>query len=552
MPTPPTPSKPSPRGGFPFARALGGVALVAVLLAMGLVPKMNQQKQLAAESHAEADATPEVEVVSPHEAPADALVLPGSVQAIANTAVQARTSGYIKTLMVDIGSRVKAGQVLAEIESPDADEQVAQATADSAKSQATVGQSMAAVVKSRAGVAQTKAELSRQRAAVKQAQAAYVGAQARLAQAVAARDQAEAKAAQSRQAVETQKANLAQAQAQAELAATTVKRYEGLLKEGFVARQDYDQAVAAYKTTSASVQAAESNIQAAQSDAKAAEQSVRASEALIRAAKSDAEAAKANVAAAQATAESAASNVAAAQADVAANEQNVSANRAAVQSSIANTRRYEVLRSFQRIVAPFDGVITSRNVDVGSLVSPGTLTAQSSSTTTPTVGLFGIARVDKLKILVDVPQTDFRSIRAGDAATITIREFPGQTFKGVVADSAGALDASSRTLLTEIDIPNPDNRLLPGMFAQVSLAGASKNTVLRVPANAVVFGAGGARVAVVDGSGTVHFRPVKVGRDFGTELEVTEGVSASDRLVSNPSDDLRDGQKVKVTKGDES
>ncbi len=548
MQTPPSPSQPKRSGGF--GRAIGGLALLAALLAMGLVPKLNQQKALAAETKSSVDESPEVELVSPHTAPADALVLPGSVQSISNTVVQARTTGYVKTLLVDIGSKVKQGQVLAEIESPDSDQQVAQADADTAKSQATVGQSIAAVAKSQAGVAQTQAELTKQRAAIKQAQAAYAGSQARFAQAVAARDQALAKAAQSRQAIETQKANLAQAQAQADLAATTVKRYEGLLKEGFVARQDYDQALATYKTTSANVQAAKSNIQAAESDARASDQGVQAAEAFIRSAKSDTEAARSNIDAAQATARSVSSTVNAAQADVEATRQNVSANRAAVQSSQANARRFEVLRSFLKITAPFDGVITSRNIDVGSLVSPGTLASVANSSTTPTLGLFGLARVDKLKILVNVPQTDLRVIRPGASAEVTIREFPGKIFVGKVADSSGALDASSRTLLAEIDIPNPDNRLLPGMFAQVRLAPEGQGSVLRVPANAVMFGTGGTRVAVVGPDNVVHFRVVTLGRDFGTEFEVVKGIAPTDRLVSNPTDDLQDGQKVRVSKGD--
>jgi len=547
------PTQPHPRpkpGGFVFARMIGIVALVGALIAVGLVPKLNQQKALAAESKIYTEAVPQVDFVVAHSAIVDPLILPGSVQAISNTSIQARISGYVKTLYVDIGSRVKAGQVLAEIESPDADQQVSQAEADTARSQATVGQSMAAVTKSVAGVAQSQAELARQRAAIKQAEAALTGSLARLAQAVAARDQAVAKAAQSKQAIETQRANLAQVQAQADLAATTVKRYEGLLNEGFVARQDYDQAVATYKTTAANVQAAQSNIQSAEADARAADQSVIASDAVIRSARADTEAAKANIEASQAVANSATSTVAAARADVQANQQNVSANRAAVQSSQANARRFQVLRSFQKIVAPFDGVITSRNIDIGSLVSPGTLSNVSASTTTSSVGLFGIARVDKLKILIDVPQTDFRAIHAGDTATITIREYPNEKFIGKVADSSGALDASSRTLLTEIDIPNTGNRLMPGMFAQVSLSPANRTTVLRVPSNVVMFGTEGTRVAVVDASNAVHFRVVTLGRDFGTEFEIVEGITPQDRLVVNPTDDLKDGQKVRVSQED--
>lgn len=545
-PTTKMPTHHRPRGNS-SAKWIGGGILIAVLFATGLVPKLSSEKALAAATQKENNAEPEVEFVLPHIAAANPLLLPGSIQAISNTAIQARTSGYVKKLNVDIGSRVRAGQVLAELESPDADQQVAQANADTAKSQATVGQSIADVAKSQAGVSQSRADLLRQQAAIKQAEAALAGTKAKLSQAIAAKDQAEAKAAQSRQGVELQRANLTQAKAQLELAGATVKRYESLLKEGFVSQQDYDQSAATFKTTTASVQASQANVQAAEADVRASDQAIRAAEAVVQSAKSDADAAKANIEAARAAYRALSSNVAAAEANVQASQQNVSANRAAVESSAANARRYQVLRSFQQVVAPFDGVITSRNVDLGSLVSPGTLTAVSNSTTTPSVGLFGIARVDTLKILVNVPQTDFRSIKDGTRAEITIREFPGVTFQGTVSQSAGALDASSRTLLTEIHINNHDGKLVPGMFAQVSIMPEGAKQVLRVPANTVTFGADGTRVAVVDASSTVHYHKVTLGRDFGTEFEIVEGVQPTDHLVTNPSDDLKDGSKVKAT-----
>ena len=543
-----TPQSSTPRrktAGASSIRIFGGLSLGAVLLAIGLVPKVLHQNALAAEAHNDSSALPEVEVATAKLSAADPIVLPASVQSVNSTVIQARTSGYVKTILVDIGSQVKAGQVLAEIESPDADQQLAQANADTAKSMATVGQSIADKAKSEAGVSQTQADVARQRAAIKQAEAAYAGAQARLAQTIAAREQAQSKAVQSQQQIDTQKANIAQAQAQLDLAEATEKRYASLLKEGFASQQDYDQAAAAYKSASSTVKAAESNLKAAEADAKAAEQAVNASDASVRAAKSDAEASKANVEASRATYNSLTANVSAARATVRANEQTISANRAAVQSNMANARRYGILKSFQQIVAPFDGVITSRNIDVGSLVSPGAVANVPTATTTPNVGLFGISRVDTLKILVNVPQTDYQAIGPNTMATVTIREFPGQIFTGKVSRSGGALDSTSRTLPVEIRLDNKNHKIVPGMFAQVSIGGDAERKVLRLPASVLVFGAEGSYVFVVDAEGTLHQRKITIGRDYGSEVEAT-GVDAKEQLVVSPTDDLKDGMKVRV------
>jgi RND family efflux transporter MFP subunit len=424
---------------------------------------------------------------------------------------------------------------------------VIQANADTARSRATVGQSIADVAKSQAGVAQSQAELVRQKAAIKQAQAALAGAKAKLAQAQAAQSGAEAKLAQSRHGVDTQKASLAQANSQYELAQVTARRYEALLKEGFVAQQDYDQAAATLKTTAATVQAAEANVQASQSDVSAAEQDVAADAALVDAARSDQDAAQANVAAAVASYRSLETNVAASKATVQASQADVAANQAAVSSSEANARRYEVLRSFEKVVAPFDGVITARNVDLGSLVSPGTITATNS--TTPSVGLFGIARTDTLRIFVNLPQTYYQSVKTGSKAKVLVRELPSTPFVGTVYRSSGALDAGSRTLLTEVRLPNPGNVLLPGMYAQVQLPTGTGHPTLRVPAAVLQIDASGTRVAVVDAQQHVHFRDVTLGRDFGTEVEVMTGVQPGDHLVANPSDTLKDGIKVRTVAG---
>lgn len=538
-------TQPSHSGGKTVVRYAAGIAVLAVLFAIGLAPKLQNNAALTAASHEASTEVPEVELASPHFATADNLLLPGNVQALAETAVQARTSGYIQKLFVDIGSHVKAGQVLATIQSPDADQQYVQAVADTAKSRATVGQSVADVAHSEAGVAQSRADLVRQQANIKQAQAALAGARARLLSARANQAGAVAKLAQSKQVVETQRANLSQAEAQYQLASTTVKRYEGLLKEGFVAQQDYDQAAATFKTTGANVQAVKANIQAAQADVNAAEQAVQAAAALVQSAQSDADAARANVGAAEAAYNSQEANVTAAQASVQASRATVQANQAAVSSSEANARRYGVLSSFQRVVAPFDGVITARNVDLGSLVSPGAITAGANNTT-PSVGLFGIARIDTLRIFVNLPQTDYQAVKPGDKAKIFIREIPNKTFVGTVAQSSGALDATTRTLLTEIRLPNPGGALLPGMYAQVQIAAASGQPSLRIPSNTLVVDAQGTRVAVVDSTLHVHFHNVTVGKDYGTEVEILKGLSENDRLVSNPGDDLKDGQAVKV------
>lgn len=521
------------------ARTIALVAIVALFL-IGFIPKFLHSRSLAKETREETTRPPEVEVAEPVSKTPEPLLLPGTMQSLTNTVVQARATGYVRKLYVDIGSVVKAGQLLAEIESPDTDQQAIQATAQTAQSQATVGQSVA--------------QVARQTAAVRQAEASFASAGAKVAQAVAAEYQAKATVVQRRRQVQNQRATLTQARAQYQLAYTTVKRYETLLQQGFVAQQEYDQAAAEYKTRAAAVLAAEAGVASAQADEQAAEQTVRAQRALVEAAQSDADAAHANIRAAQQ--------------DVNAGLQLISANQSAVEANRANERRFAALRGFERVTAPYDGVITARNVDIGSLISGGVSTVSSGSTssaspsasgstgspasvptfaiTAPTTGIFGIARVDTLLLLVNVPQTYAQAIPNGSPAKVVIREFPGETFVGKVVLRSGAVDAQSRTRLMEIDISNRDDRLLPGMFAQAIIAPSSARPVLRVPANVVMYGTEGTRVAIVGRDSTVSFKSITVGRDFGTDIEVVEGLRGGERLVSNPTDDLQDGQKVRV------
>ena len=537
---------PSPRPGGSAVKIFGGLVLLAVLFLVGFLPKLHNDAKLTARAKESSTELPEVELASPRMAAADPILLPGSIEALTAATVQARTSGYVSKIYADIGAHVKAGQVLADIQSPDVDQQAAQANADTAKSRATVGQSQADVARSRAGVAQTESDLIRQEATIKQAQAGVAGAQARLAEAKASQAQADAKLATARQAVDVQKANLAQAQAQYDLAEATEKRYAGLLKEGFVAQQDYDQAAAAKKTSAANVQAVKANLQASNSDVQAAQQAVAASAAATRSSQSDIDAAQSNVRAAKATYESMKSTVDAAKAGVDASRANVTANQAAVTSSEANARRYAVLSAFQHVIAPFDGVITARNVDIGSLVSPGQTSTATSGGTTPTAGLFGIAREDTLRIFVNVPQSDFQSVRPGTTAKVYVRELPKQKFDGQVFQLAGALDSGTRTLRTEVRLANPKNILLPGMYAQVEISPAEKRSSLRVPANTLMIDAKGNRIAIVDADDRVHFRTVEFGKDYGSEIEVLNGIGPDDRLIANPSDELAEGGKVRI------
>jgi RND family efflux transporter MFP subunit len=396
-----------------------------------------------------------------------------------------------------------------------------------------------------AGVIQVEADISHQEAGIAQTQAALESARSRKAQAEADLSQAKAKVLQAAQQILVQKAALNQAEAQFALSSANVKRYAGLLQQGFVAQEDYDQAEATFQTNSASIDSAKASIEAAQADKRAAEEVVHSNEALVKAAASDELSAIANVRAARAMLASSQANLAAAKSSVNASRATVQANVAAVGSSVANENRYQVLRSFDHVVAPFDGIITARNVDVGSLLSPGGSSGTDASNATPTTGLFGIARVDTLRIYVNVPQSDYQWARNGTEVKVSIRELPDQKFTGVVHESAGALDTATRTLLTEIRLPNRNGLLLPGMYATATFSGADEKKI-RVPSNTLIVDAKGTRVAVVDADNKIHFKQVVLGRDYGTEAEVVSGVSATDRLVSNPTDDLQEGHAVQV------
>jgi multidrug efflux system membrane fusion protein len=204
----------------------------------------------------------------------------------------------------------------------------------------------------------------------------------------------------------------------------------------------------------------------------------------------------------------------------------------------ANVRRLEQLEGFKDVYAPFSGVLTRRNVDPGALINAGAGAAGRE--------LFDLARVDPLRVYTSVPQAYAPFIKVGAKTAVTLQEFPGQKFVGKVVRTAEAIDPATRTLLTEVDVPNKDGRLLPGSFGQVHFAVGSGVNKVTIPVNAMLFRAEGPRVAVVGSGGKVQLRPINIGRDYGATLEILGGVSPTDQIVINPADSLEDGQQVNV------
>ena len=202
----------------------------------------------------------------------------------------------------------------------------------------------------------------------------------------------------------------------------------------------------------------------------------------------------------------------------------------------ANVRRLEQLEGFKDVYAPFSGVLTKRNVDPGALINAGSGGKE----------MFDIARVDPLRVYTNVPQAYAPSIKVNSTAIVTLQEFPGQKFTGKVVRTAEAIDPVTRTLLTEVDVPNKDGRLLPGSFGEVHFAVLSGVNKVTIPVNAMLFRAQGSQVAVVGSDNHVHLVPIAIGRDYGATVEVLTGVSASDQVVLNPPDSLEDGEAVQV------
>jgi RND family efflux transporter MFP subunit len=204
----------------------------------------------------------------------------------------------------------------------------------------------------------------------------------------------------------------------------------------------------------------------------------------------------------------------------------------------ANVRRLEQLEGFKDVYAPFTGVLTRRNVDPGALINAGAQAAGRE--------LFDLARVDPLRVYISVPQAYAPYIKVGSKTPVTLQEFPGQKFAGTVVRTAESIDPTTRTLLTEVDVPNKDGRLLPGSFGEVHFAVGSNVNKVTVPVNTMLFRSQGPQVAVVGPDKKVELRPINIGRDYGTTLEILGGLSTTDQVVVNPADSLEQGQQVNV------
>jgi len=387
--------------GFLIVLAIAGAFLA------GYLPRQRRQTILFAEAKAAVDTLPIANIVKvERSSPKSELVLPGSIQAVTEAPILARASGYIKRRLVDIGDRVAAGQLLAEIEAPELDQEVRQA----------------------------KASLQQTQSALEQALA-----------------------------------NLEQGKTNQELARVTAVRWSNLALKGAVSRQENDQYQAQYKAQSANVQALEKAVAAARNNVAAAE---------------------------------------------------------------ANVARLTDMQGYKQVRAPFAGVITLRNVDVGALISAGNTM------------LFRIAQKNVLRTYVNVPQASAVSVRVGQTARLSIPDLPGRQFTGTVSRTASALDPSTRTLLTEVQVPNADGTLLPGMYAMVNLTAPRKDPPLLIPGDTLVVRSNGPQVAVVEGDHTIHFQPIVLGRDYGDRLEVLSGLDGGAEIVVNPSDFIREGSKV--------
>jgi RND family efflux transporter MFP subunit len=396
-----------PSGGVIATLLLVAAVLFLVAFFVGYLPRHRRALQLTAEANVQNESLAEVSFSTVVRAPASGdLLLPGNIQAVTEAPILARAEGFILRRYVDIGDRVGSGQLLAEVEAPDLDQQVHQA-------QAALQQSQADLERAVAGLEQGKANES--------------------------------------------------------LAKVTAERWDKLASRGVVSRQENDQYQAQYAAQAANVRALDRAVAAA----------------------------KSNVGAAQ-----------------------------------ANVNRVLNLQDYLKVRAPFAGVVTLRNVDVGTLVNSGNTL------------LFRIAQTNLLRTYVNVPQSNASDVHVGQTAYLTTTDLPDRKFPGTVTRTANALDPASRTLLAEIQVPNPDARLMPGMYMQVNLNLPRRDPPLLIPSDTLVVRPEGTMVAVVQSGDKVHYQRIVVGRDFGDRIEVLSGLSEGQKVIVNPNDSVQEGVKV--------
>lgn len=409
---PPHQQGPSSMTAVVMLLLVGGLAVAGYYL--GYLPRQKRELALAAESKNDTEALASITVEPVKRSGAtSSLVLPGNIQAVTEGPVLARASGYIKTRSVDIGDHVKEGQVLAEIEAPELDQQIRQAQASIDQANSNIEQSQAA---------------------------------------------------------------LQQGQSNESLAKITAERSQKLFDRNVISRQDNDTAQMQYSAQQANVAALGKGVAAARSSASALQ---------------------------------------------------------------ANVARLNELKGYLTVRAPFAGVITLRNVDVGALVTEGNTL------------LYRVAQADRLRTYLNVPQADSGSVRVGQQATLLVPDLGGRKFSGRVTRTANALDPASRTLLTEVQVDNAGGALLPGMYTEVDLAVPRAAPPMVIPADTLVVRGDGPQVAVVNPDGVVHFKLIHLGRDMGTTIEVLDGLEVGQLLAVNPGDTVREGVKVSLQQASE-
>ena len=358
--------------------------VIALLVASGIIPRLRSRRALAAETSELA--APTVLVIQPKRgAPSQEIVLPGNIQAFVDAPIYARTNGYLKRWYFDIGSHVKQGQLLAEIESPEVDQQLSQAQAD-----------------------------------------------------------------------------LGTATANLHLSQITADRFSDLIKQDAVSQQDTDNAVS-----------------------------------------------------------------------------DLASRNTLVKSAQANVDRLKQLVSFEKVYAPFDGVVTARNTDIGQLIDSGAAGGQARS-------LFQVAAINRLRVFISVPQIYSQAAVPGLTADLTFAEFPGRRFQGKLVRTSRSIDPLARTLNVEVDVDNSKGELLPGAYTEVHLRVKDSIPTLTIPVSALLFRREGLRVAVAKADNTAELQPVTLGRDFGDFVEITTGLTEQERIITNPPDSIIDGERLNV------
>src|ERR1700732_2847959 len=383
LPSPDGFSRPGARRRTAIVVTAAPLAVLALMIYSGIHSRAVAESRLT--QRTQEAAIPTVAGVSPKEgAPTQEIILPGNTQAFSDAPIYARTSGYLKRWYFDIGAHVQRGQLLAEIETPEVDQQLLQARAD----------------------------------------------------------------------LDTAQANL-------NIAKITATRWQDLVSNGSVSQQETDQAV-----------------------------------------------------------------------------NNLSAVKAAAECSAANVTRLEQLQSFDKVYASVDGIITARNTDIGALIDAGASTQPRE--------LFHMAAIRKLRLYVSVPEVYSRAARSGAPATLTLDEFPGQTFHGTLVRNANSIDIASRTLLIEVDVDNPTGQLLPGAYVFVHLKLPDTTRSVTIPSNTLIFRKEGLQVGLVRYD-KAELVPVKIGRDYGNSVEIVSGLQPTDAVIVDPSDSLVAGMPVRLS-----